>query len=39
MKTTIANYFIGLSNELAKDYNIVVITSKIRKTNIELEKV
>lgn len=36
MKTSVADYFITLSNELAKDYKVIVITSKIRETDIKL---
>lgn len=38
MKTSVADYFITLSNELAKNHKVVVIASKIRDTNIKLNE-
>jgi glycosyltransferase involved in cell wall biosynthesis len=36
MQTSVADYFITLSNELAIENNVIIITSKIRETNIRL---
>ena len=36
MNSSLADYFITLSNKLSEDNKVVVVTSKIRKTNISL---
>ncbi|MDN3492413.1 glycosyltransferase family 4 protein [Winogradskyella bathintestinalis] len=38
MNNSTADYFITLSNKLSKDNKVVVLTSKIRKTNITLDE-